>query len=61
MMKKKIGIFAPRAKNLDVRQKGYDNAAARSIVNTQVMRDIVEDVLERGYVSSVRREIASSY
>ena len=61
MMKKKIGISAPRAKNLDVRQKRYGNAAARSIVNTQVMWDIVEDVLGRSYVSSVRKEIANSY
>ena len=61
MMKKKIGISAPREKSFAVPQKGYDTSKVRSTVNTQVMRDIVEDVLGRSYASSVRKEIANSY
>ena len=60
MMKKKIGISVPRAKSYSVAQKGYDNAAGDSIVNTGVIQDIAEAVLQRDCVSSVREEIAST-
>ncbi len=61
MTKKEIGIGVRKEKSLDVEQKGYDNAAGDSIVNTEVIQAIAEAVLQRGFVSSVREEIANIY
>ena len=60
MMKREIDIGVRKEKNCSVPQKGYDNAAANSIVNTGVIQDIAEAVLQRGCVSNVREEIAST-
>ena len=61
MMKREIYIGVPKEKNCSVPQKEYDNAAVNSIVNTEVIQDIAEVVLQRGCVSSVREEIANIY
>jgi hypothetical protein len=61
MMRKETGIYVHREKNFAVQQKRYDTLKARAIVDTQVVRDIVGDVLQRGCVSVARKEIAKSY
>ena len=61
MMKSGTGISVLKVKNFAVRQKGYDTIKAGSIVNTQGIQDIAEDVLERGYASNARKGIANSY
>ena len=60
-MKKEIGICVRKEKNFDVLQKRYDAPEVNSIVNTQVIQDIVGDVLGRGCVSGVKGQIANSY
>ena len=44
MMKSVTGISVRRVKSFGVRQKGNDAAVARSIVDTQGIRDIAEGV-----------------
>ena len=61
MIKREIDISVHKGRNFDVPQKRYDIIEVRSIVNTQVIQDIVEGVLERGCVSVIGEEIANSY
>ena len=53
--------ICPQGEELRCTAKRIRHPEAGSIVNTQGIRDIAEDVLERGCVSAVREEIASIY